>query len=94
MGRKETLREYHARIDREVAWAKANREAAEGHALHVEHDWNKAFASRPGSDDWLARCGCGWTSSKHYHGEAQAWAGAGRHLRKVLRDTGRETTSG
>lgn len=52
-----------------------------GHVVTAEQDWGKAFRSRPGSDDWKARCSCGWESSAYQHGETEALASAARHLR-------------
>jgi hypothetical protein len=88
--RKETTSQYMARIGREQKWAQEHREHDKQHQLEVEFDYNKSFNSRPGSDDWLAKCSCGWTSSKYYYGSDEAWAGAGRHLRKVMRGKEKE----
>lgn len=105
-GRRESTSAYTARVKREAEAAKRVERGevtviGVGGVKHVpDTAWDamKAFRSRPASDDYLAKCSCGWVSSKHYHGSQigngsdEAWAGAWRHLRKVQREYMNSTT--
>jgi hypothetical protein len=78
-----SIESYLAR--RRAAADRVRQASVPGHEVTAEKDWAKAFASRPGSDDWKAHCTCGWASSGWHHGEVEALASADRHLRAEKR---------
>ena len=99
---KESISQYVDRIRKEAEWARQQSFVdSDGvrHEPNILWDAFKAFRSRPASDDYKATCFCGWESSKYYHGNQigggsdEAWAGAGRHLKKVMRDDLAKTSS-
>lgn len=83
---KDTTARYVARHREQADYARTAQ--VPGHRVLAEQDWARTFASRPGSDDWRASCSCGWAPRAYYHGETEALAACGRHLKSAEKASG------